>query len=754
MLTRLLMAAALLCGSAQGVTAAADFAGSETCRECHAKEYGNWQGSHHDLAMQLPDEETVLGDFNDASFSYNGVTSRFYRDQDRFMVRTDGEDGKLADFEVAYVFGVHPLQQYLLPLSRGRLQALTIAWDARPESEGGQRWYHLHPDEPIDASDPLHWTGPYYNWNTRCAECHSTDLQKNYDTKTRSFDTHYAEIDVSCEACHGPRKRHLELANSNALAGAHQGGFPTSLVQRGEWAFPQGQNIARRSEALESRAQVDACGRCHARRGTLGDYHYGADLLDTHRLSLPQAPLYHYDGQILDEVYVYGSFLQSKMHQAGVVCSNCHEPHSADLRAPGNGVCAQCHKPEEYDSEQHHFHKSGSDGASCANCHMPETTYMGVDPRRDHSMRVPRPDLSVVMGSPNACNQCHTDKDARWALDTLRKRGVQFRDTGTHMARNFALLDQGDGRAVPAIAQLANDANAPPIWRATAMEALGQVGGREATQTMAALLYHDDSIIRTSTVRSIQFLSLPQRFQLLTPLLDDPILSVRMEVASALAGVPLDQIPAAEAQKLEKLFREYVAVLQQHADMPSVQLQLGLFYVNRGDAPSAEGAYREALALNRQLLAAYLNLADLLRSQGREDEARGLLLRALEFAPENGNTLHSLGLLETRSGESDKALDYLGRAAALETAGTRHRFVYAIALHDLGQPRQAVVQLEQLLRASPRDEQVLLALANYSAELGAKDKARGYARQLVDINPRNPNYQQLLQGFSGSQSNK
>jgi tetratricopeptide (TPR) repeat protein len=179
--------------------------------------------------------------------------------------------------------------------------------------------------------------------------------------------------------------------------------------------------------------------------------------------------------------------------------------------------------------------------------------------------------------------------------------------------------------------------------------------------------------------------------------------------------------------------------------MPETQLQKGVFYVGRGDLPSAEAAYREALLLNNQLVPAYLNLADLLRSQNRDDEARELMLEVLKFAPDNAATLHSLGLLEARSGTPEKALDYLGKAAALETEGSRHRFVYAIALHDLGQPQEAITQLQALLRQLPRSEDVLLALANYSAELGQQDKARGYARTLTEIAPGNPAYKELLQ---------
>jgi tetratricopeptide (TPR) repeat protein len=738
----------LLCAMLLWSAASSAFTGSEACQDCHAEQYSQWQGSHHDLAMQLPGPDTVLGNFNNASFSYNGITTRFFRKGDKYMVNTDGEDGKPQDFAVAYVFGVYPLQQYLLPLSRGRLQALSIAWDARPEAQGGQRWYHLYPDEKIDYKDPLHWTGPYQNWNTSCAECHSTDLKKNYTQATHSFDTKFAELNVGCEACHGPGEEHAKLATAGQLQGAKNSGFPTALAQRGTWTLASDAHIAQRGTPLTSNAQIDSCGRCHARRGTLGDYHYGAPLLDTHRLALPQSPLYYHDGQIRDETYEYGSFVQSKMHQAGVVCSNCHEPHSLQLRAPDNGVCAQCHVPAVYDTAQHHHHQTGSTGALCANCHMPETTYMGVDARRDHSLRVPRPDLSVVMGTPNACNACHADKKAPWALAALREWGVEFRDTATHPARAFQRIAEGDNRAVPQLAQIAVDPQTAPIWRATAMEALGTTGGRDALQTATQLLYDDEPLLRASTVRALDFLPLPQRLQLLDALIDDPVTAVRMEVATSLAGVPLDQVAPEQAARLRTLFDEYLKTLQMDADMPGVQLQLGIFYLTRGENAAAEAAYREALSLNPQLIPAYLNLADQLRSESRDDEARALLLQALSVAPDNGPTLHALGLLETRSGQSELALKYLQQAAQLETEGTRHRFVYGLALHDLGKPAESITQLQALLRSVPQSEEVLLALCNYSAELGQNDNARDYAKMLLEIAPGNRNYQQLYQSLS------
>ncbi|WOJ97349.1 multiheme c-type cytochrome [Congregibacter brevis] len=719
------------------------FVGTEECSGCHQGEHAKWQGSHHDLAMQKPTPETVLGDFDDASFEYFGVETQFLTRNGDYFVRTDGPDGQITEFPVAWVFGVDPLQQYLLPMEDGRLQALAVAWDTRDAKAGGQRWYHLFPDEEILYDDPLHWTGPYLNWNTRCAECHSTDVQKNYDGNTRKFATTFYEEDVGCEACHGPGSQHIALAQSGALSGTNPTGLQTDLSARGQWYFPDGESIARRKTTLNDHQQVDSCGRCHARRGTLGSYEHGKPLSDTHRLSLLGQPLYHHDGQILDEVYVYGSFMQSKMSQAGVVCANCHEPHSNQLRAEGNGVCAQCHKADVFDSSQHHNHPAGSAGAQCVNCHMPAQTYMGVDARRDHSMRIPRPDLSVMIGTPNACTECHDDQTSQWALDALRDWGTNFGTTSDHPAVAMAALQRGDSRAVPSLMALAGDESASPIWRATALEQVSSSGAQGTLQIAQSLLIADDPLLRISAVRATQQLPVARRYLALAPLIKDPVTGVRMEVAMSLAAVPLNELDGARQKSLLALFDEYKAVQKQHLDMPAINMQLGIFNATRGDFPAAESAYREALALNPQLMSAYLNLADLLRGQSRESEAKEQLKLALEVNPESGDAMHALGLLEARAGRRDSSLEWLAKAASVETVGSRHRFVYGVAQHDFGDIAGSLNTLRRLHAALPADEQVLLALVNYSAESGNTDNARRYAKKLIALAPRNPNYQQL-----------
>ena len=719
------------------------FVGSAQCAECHSEEYRAWQGSQHDRAMQRPTAETVLGDFENAEFEHFGQRTRFFRRDGEFWVHTDGPDGEARDYPVAWVFGVYPLQQYLLALDRGRLQALSVAWDARPLAEGGQRWYSLYPKESIDHSDPLHWTGPYQNWNTRCAECHSTDVRKGYDAGTGSFDTRFAEEDVACEACHGPGAKHVSRARQGGLTGPGESGL-LALRERGVWQFSEDAAIAARSAPPGEARQLDSCGRCHARRGTLGDYRHGQPLAETHRLSLLGSPLYHPDGQILDEVYVLGSFLQSPMHQAGVVCSNCHDPHSLELRAPGDGVCLQCHRSERYAARAHHHHAPDREGARCVNCHMPASTYMGVDPRRDHSLRVPRPDLSVTIGTPNACNGCHEDRDANWALDRLRDWGGATRIARRHPGLAMEAASRGDRRAVADLLAVARDPESPGIWRATALERGALLDARATTNLATAFLQSSTALLRISAVRALASLPLSRRFRLLFALHADPVLGVRMEVAEALAAVPLEQLDASAAAPLRALFDEYLRVQQQHRDMPGVLLQISQFLIDRGDAVAAEIALREALAINAQFLPGQLNLADLLRSLGRDEEAGEVLQQALATAPQSAAALHALGLLDARAGRSDAALQRLGEAAALESAEPRHRYVYAVALHDYGKADAALQVLRRLHRALPADTATLLALVNYSTELERRGDALRYARKLLALEPGDHGYRQLV----------
>ena len=716
----------------------------------------------------------MLGAFDGRHVRHHGIASKFFRGDGAYWVETDGPDGKLQACPVAYVFGVYPLQQYLLALPGGRLQAFSIAWDSRPATSGGQRWFHLHgssdctsqgtaddcsmvdgeaapstaPKTPVVerghapaqvyARDPMHWTGSYYNWNSRCAECHSTNLSKRYDPNSGTYATTWSEINVGCEACHGPGERHMALADAGQLKDAPNAGLNVDLGAAGAWRFVANETIAQRSPPADKPRQAEICARCHARRTSLSEDRHGADLfvdlLDTHLPALLEEGLYYVDGQIRDEVYVYGSFVQSKMHQAGVTCSNCHEPHGLALRAPGNAVCAQCHLPAAYDNTAHHHHAASSPGAACVNCHMPATTYMSVDPRRDHSLRIPRPDLSAIVGTPNACNGCHQERSFAWATDALEKWGIRFGDAESHPARVLHGARQGDARAAHALRAIAMDDGTPAIWRATAAAELARFPSRQVVESAAFLLTSDDAMLRLGAVRAIEFLPWPQRLQMLEPHFRDPATAIRMELARVLADVPEARVAVA----LAALFDEYLQSLARHADMPESLSQQGDFLAARRQYARAEKAYRQALESDPQHVPTLLNLADLYRVLERDNEARTVLGTAIASAPAQAAPHHALRLLETRAGNREVALRHLERAAALETEGIRYRYVYAIALYDTGDARAALKVLRSLLDAAPGNPDVLLALVNYSRNADRIEDARRYANELRKLFPDDP----------------
>ena len=727
-----------LCSSVYG--AGSDgFIGSPICAECHRAEHDSWRDSHHDLAMQPAIADTVLGDFDDVEFSHFGVTSRFFRRDGRFLVRTDDIDGSLQVFEIRYTFGVYPLQQYLVELPGGRMQALGIAWDSRPRDAGGQRWFHLFPDEKISHDDPLHWTQPSQNWNGMCAECHSTRLRKNYDAETRSFETTWSEVNVACEACHGPGAEHQRWAKrGEGWEKLEDGkGLAVQLDERRgvHWRMDAGDSIARRSQPRDSAREIETCARCHARRSPISaDYRHGEPLFDHYLPALLTAGLYHADGQIDDEVYVYGSYLQSKMNAAGVTCSDCHDPHSLELRAPGNAVCLQCHQAKVYDSRKHHFHEAGSTGASCAECHMPTRNYMVVDPRHDHSMRIPRPDLSVTIGTPNACNNCHTERSAEWAAQQVER---WYGDPLTGYQRFAEVLDaarRGVGSGAELAALVAN-AQTPDIARATALHEIGPYLSEQTVSALQQGLGDSDPAVRVAALDTLQAAPLRLRVGLAFPLLQDPVRAVRIEAARVLAPVADGELPAHQRQLLETAGREYVAAQLANAERPEAQTNLGNFYAARGERRPALAAYRSAIEIAPYYLPAYINMADFHRRLGQEPEALALLQRAVALNPDNGAAHHALGLTLVRLQRYQDALRELELAAKLDPGEASFVYVYAVALNSMGEPKRAIAILQDALSRHPRSREILSALVSFSRDAGDVAGASRYAERLRALQP-------------------
>lgn len=745
LLAPILLLAVLAAASAVSADAPTHL-GSAECKGCHEAQYQAWRGSHHDLAMTEATEQTVLGNFASQTFTHFGVTTRFFRRDGRFYVNTEGPDGAAHDYEIKYTFGWMPLQQYLIELPRGRMQALSIAWDSRPKKEGGQRWFHLYPNERIAPGDELFWTEASQNWNTMCAECHSTDLRKAYRPDGDRFETTWAEIDVACEACHGPGSRHVEWARRVPRDDGDAGkGLAVRLkdADGATWVMDEARGIAKRRPPRTTHAQMETCARCHSRRALLHEpYVHGRPIGDTHRVSLLDDGLYYPDGQIRDEVYEYGSFLQSRMHRAGVTCGDCHDPHSLKLKSPGNGVCLSCHLATKYDAPPHHRHKPDSPGAACVECHAPTRVYMVVDPRRDHSFRIPRPDLATQFGTPDACTGCHKDKSPAWAAESIAAWHGPARHEGVErVARAFQAGRAGSADAEVRLAALVGDPGEPGIVRATALASLRDLATPASLMTLQRAVGDGDPLVRRAAAGFLERLEPARRYAVGAPLLTDPVRDVRIEAGVALAGIPRQSLSPEQALVLDKAVAEYEAVQRTNAERPESDLNLGLLYAALGSPERAESAYRSAIAKDAAFVPAYVNLADLLRAQGKGSEA--VLRQGLAAAPRAPALHHALGLALVREQRLAEAVPALQRAAELAPADVRFGYVYAVAVKEVEGLDRARELLRALLLRQPENRDVLLALVSYSREAGDLAAAREYAERLHRLAPKDPLVRQL-----------
>ena len=686
----------------------AEYIGRQSCAQCHQAETKRWQGSDHDLAMDLATEEFVLGDFQDTSLEHHGVTSKMSHGPDGYFVETQGADGQTARFRVKYVFGYWPLQQYLAEVEPGRLQVLPVTWDVEK-----QRWYYASPDAPFGPGDPLHWTGSAQNWNHMCADCHSTHFEKNYDVESGKHHPSYSEMDVSCEACHGPGSLHVKIARSGGVFWDRRYGLGLPQL-KGEDALPQ----------------LESCAPCHAhRRRVYPGFQPGKPFMDHYGLTLLEDNLYHPDGQIDEEVYVYGSFTQSKMYRKGVRCTDCHDPHSTRVKSGGNALCAQCHKPDKFDRPSHHHHKIGSPGAQCVECHMPSKKYMVVDGRRDHSLRIPRPDLSVELGTPNACNNCHTKskETPQWAADQIVKWFGPQRKNDPHYAQVIAAGRRGEARALSQLADLAVSPHAGPIVRATAVSLLAtRYSGRARDAAIQTALTDRDGLVRAAAVRAFEQpaaedpRAVDPGLSKLLPLLKDPLRLVRTEAARVLAARPRAALDAEDRASLKQALAEYRTGLMANGDRSGAHMSLGMLHMQDGETEQAVDEFRLAIGLDPQVVGPRSNLAQLFDSLDRKPEARALREQEAKLLARDANLLP-------------------------QHAGIRYQL--ALTQYLLGREREAEASLKQALVIEPESTQFLLMLALLYEKQKRWALARKTTESLLRLDRYNPTYRQMLENY-------
>jgi len=700
---------------------AVHFINNSLCIECHTAQTQRWLGSDHEKSMQVANEQTVLGDFNNVLFTDAGVNSRFFKKENKYFINTLGAEGVYADFEVKYTFGIKPLQQYLLALPKGKLQAFTVAWNTEKK-----QWFDLYPEEAFKPNTPLHWSSVAFTANSSCMECHMTNMALNYDLKTADYKSTWSEVNVSCQACHGEGSNHLNWAKSSE---ENQHNYSNK-------------GLRVNYKTMSSQQSVENCSRCHSRRYSVSknDAH-GRAFMDDFMPELLREGVYHSDGQILDEVYVYGSFTQSKMYQQGVSCFDCHNPHTLKIREKNNNLCTRCHQEtppnqqfstlisKQYDSPSHHFHSIGSTGSQCINCHMPETTYMQVDPRRDHSFSIPRPDVSKKWNVPNACNKCHEDKTSVWAITAMNTwYGEQWQKKPS-IAEIISSARLGKTEAITPLINLIKSSKQADIIRATGLDLLlnyGSVG----LDTYLASLSDQSALIRRTALQGLENLPVEQKFKAVIPLLNDSVQGVRIEAARLLAPLPKKLFTQKQWQQLAKMLNAYKAAQMALADHREGHLNLGNLYASQGQSKLAIQAYRQSIQLDSYFFPSYSTLANLYYAMGDQQQAVLTFKEGLNFIPESGSLHYSLGLLLVEQQQFQIAAGHLEKAAVLMPNQAAVHYNYGLLLQKINKRAESEKAILKAYKLAPNNQRIINALIIFYQQEKQPKKAEKFIKML------------------------
>lgn len=678
---------------------------AEQCQSCHQDTVHQWTTSDHAKAMAPATVQTVLGDFNGAELTHFSQHVRFTLNDGVYTVElTHGEHTQ--QYTIDYVFGHYPLQQYLVKAKGGRYQVLPFSWDSRAQDAGGQKWFPVYADEDIKPNDRLHWQQPMQNWNGMCADCHSSGLKRQFDHSSAQFNTVFDEINVSCQSCHttmsATHSQSRSLNNNSDLSSTHAAGL-TAHEQKalGYWLRKPSDSVARWHGETRDNRFMETCFGCHSLRSPLTDGIAPKDaFLDQFSPSFIAPPLYFADGKVKEEVYVYGSFLQSKMFAAGVNCLDCHDPHTLKVKVEGNGLCLQCHSAETYEATRHSHHSIDSLGNQCVNCHMPETTFMGVDARREHSFTVPRPLIAKETGSPSVCLSCHETQSHDWAQKAINH---WFGDEHKMAPGERGFIDfmQDKVQDEKAIFAIIADTQLSVIKRASVIARLPQVRSQVSSALLAPYFSHDEPLIRLATAQASVLLSPSEKQQLLLPLITDEFRAIRVAAANQLAGLALDSQPEVKRALAELMLSNQVDLWRGEGNLNQSLVEYQL-----GNTQAALAYLQKGTEIDPYFEVNYINLADLYRSIGDSQNERLTFERAIEHNPNSDIVFYSYGMFHVRSGQLEKAVAAFGKALDLAPNNPSNWYIYALALDKQGLGEKALDALKQGVEMT-RDPQLL-----------------------------------------------
>ncbi len=679
---------------------------SSACSECHEEATAAWRGSHHALAHRDVGNEVDEAAFTagavtvgDAAWSFTGGAGQpaiGWRDRDEAI-----------EASPPMAIGLTPLVQYIVSAGDGRYQVPDMAWDPAEEE-----WFSIYGEHNRRPGDWGHWTGRGMNWNSQCAYCHFTGLNKGYEVETDRYETTWVEQGVGCAQCHGP-----DRGDAASLAPGECRINPERTWTSEQW--------------------MHSCATCHSRREELDEaFTIGDSFHDHYHLALPSQPgLWHPDGQQIDEVYKFNSFMLSRMGHRGITCTHCHDPHSNEPiggrpAVESNALCMTCHagganNATIIDPSNHLFHDSGTPGGRCIDCHMPKRTYMARDPRSDHRFPIPDPLLTKEVGTPNACNDCHADKGLDWQIEwTDRWYGERMERPERDRTRAVHAAQQGEPGALGQLIEV-YDVEEIDAWKATLLRLMEpwladsrvrerslQAARSEAPLTRAAAAF---LVSRSGASQAV-----------LDELLADPLKAVRLEAAwGAFESLPADHPAVLEAE----------AVARHQADQPAGAMRMARVAVARQDPAKAEEWMKRAARWDGASAAPRRDLAVFLGGLGRTEESVAWLEEAARLEPGNAEIPYLAALALAETGRAGDAVAKLERAVELEPGFARAHYNLGLLLSSLGRDEEAVAALRRAADADPGDPQAPYARATIHLRQGMPGAARNAAREAVSRAP-------------------
>lgn len=647
--------------------------GPGACRQCHLEEVREWERSHHFHANRPIDRNRDRMRFSPERILVDGnVTSRMYATPEGFFIEVKEADGSVTNARFEGVLAYDPLQQYLAPFGRGKWQTTSVAFDVHKDE-----WFEIFPGEDRLPGEWGHWTGRAMNWNSNCAYCHMTEFEKNYEPISDSYASRWLHHGIGCLQCHSGLEDHVRTATTTDA-----GILPTPL------------NVHQR---------LDSCRACHSHREQLtpDTFRAGDHYHDHFLLSLPDQPgLYYPDGQVLDEVFVTGSFMMSTMGHAGVSCMDCHNPHSLELTMPlevnPNLICMQCHADgrdgaQVIDPVAHSYHAHDSTGNRCIECHMPHTVYMARDPRRDHGFLSPDPLLTREIGIPNACSRCHEEEGLDWVIahaeewygERLEQSEQRKRARLLHAIYEGADDVETGAQLLAMARQTENEA-----WRATytgLMVAFLHMA--EVREWVHGAVEDSSALVRQRAAMVLPYL--PDSAQPMNALLQDEMRSVRLRAARMLSQ---------QMDPLGVLGEEWLEYLKFNADRVGGALLLADHARRQGDTDLAKAYIRNAISFDRRSPEIYREAAIMMSRLGDDAEAGRILQEGLRYGPEHPGLLYSLALLRAAEGRESESIDLLWRTVNADPQFYRAWYNLSIALARNNQIEEAA---RALRRAAP-----------------------------------------------------